>query len=58
MAKAMAQVADGLTAIIEVASGHRRRAEEAGFSPTAAEQMALQAHHALLHTAFQNKETP
>ena len=41
-------VADHFTKLIEVSTGHREKAIAAGFSPTVAEQMALQVHAMLM----------
>ena len=46
-AAAMLAAAEGLAGIIDIAAGHRERAIAAGFSPTAAEQMALDVHHGI-----------
>ena len=49
---ALAVVADGLTAIIEICAGHRQKCEQAGFSPTAAEHMAVTVHTEMLTNLF------
>lgn len=46
------EMMDDLNAVIDAVAGYRRRAEEAGFSPTAAEHMALQYHHVMMHAVL------
>lgn len=46
-AEAMAALADGLDSIVELVSGHRRKLEAQGFSPTASEQMSTMLYAAL-----------
>ena len=41
-------ILDGQRLIVEAVSGYRARLEEAGFSPTAAELMAVQYHWTIL----------
>lgn len=53
---AMAKIADYYTQVIEVASGHRRRAIEAGFTNEVAEQMGLVAHNTLMDVLRQQAE--
>ena len=55
---ALAVVADGLAAIIEVCAGHRTKCETAGFSPTAAEHMAIVVHDELVSGVFTPKKDP
>lgn len=51
---ALAVLADGLTRLLEISQGHRAQAEQMGFSPTAAEQMALDCHAALMQLLVAN----
>lgn len=44
----LAVAADGLTQLLEMATGHRQKCEAAGFSPTAAEHMAVVLHDHLI----------
>lgn len=46
-AAALLQVGELLTTVLQATEGYRKQCEERGFSPTAAEQMAL-AYHDLL----------
>ena len=43
---------EGLGQMVEAVAGYRKKCEEAGFSPTAAEAMAVEMHRHLLATAF------
>jgi hypothetical protein len=52
---ALAAASDGFTAIIEIATGHRQKCETAGFSPTAAEHMAVHLHNTMITTALEPK---
>lgn len=51
-AEAMAQVLDQMHQLEEAARGYRARLERMGWSPTAAENMALQFHAGLVTSAF------
>lgn len=53
--EALAMVADFYRQAIEVASGHRRLAVEAGFCEEVAEQMALVAHNILLQSVVKGQ---
>ncbi len=47
-AEQFAQLADQLTAIIELSAGHRERCKEAGFSEPVAQEMAAAVHNGLI----------
>ena len=51
---ALAQAADGLAQLLELAVGQRHRAVAAGFSVAVAEMMAAQVHAELVNLAFQS----
>lgn len=51
-AEAMLQVMDGMKTVLETIAGYRKQCEEQGFSPTAAEVMALELHQAMLQSIF------
>lgn len=47
IAQPLADMAENFDQIIEATAGYRARCEAAGFSPTAAEQLALDFHRLL-----------
>jgi hypothetical protein len=51
-AESMMAVQEAMVPIIAAVAGHRAQLEAAGFSPTAAEHMAVDFHRSLLATAF------
>lgn len=46
------QVVENQGAMLAAVAGYRGQCEEAGFSPSAAEQMAVDFHSALLHMVW------
>ena len=52
MSEALLLVADMMEGVIAATAGYRAQLETAGFSPTAAEAMAMSYHEALLSAAF------
>lgn len=44
--------ADAMSQLIETVVGYRAQCEAAGFSPTAAEMMAMEFHNALIAQVF------
>ena len=50
--EAFMKMSDGLDSILEAVNGHRAKCLRDGYSETAAEQMAMQLHGALIHTVF------
>lgn len=57
-AEAMLVLADSLGTLLEAAAGYRSKAEAAGFSPTAAEGMAVELHSHMLRAAFASAPSP
>ena len=51
-AEAMANMADSIRQLVELSAGHRQTCLAAGFSETAAEQMAVALHGCLCIGAF------
>lgn len=48
MAGALAQMSELMTTVIEATTGYRARCEAAGFSPAAAEAMAVEYHRSVM----------
>lgn len=48
MSAALIEIGERMAQVVEATEGYRKQCEERGFSPTAAEQMALSYHHLLL----------
>lgn len=49
---------DAMAQMIETVVGYRTKCEEAGFSPTAAEVMAMEFHTAMIQQVFSVKAKP
>lgn len=50
--EALAGVAENMRALLDLVDGHRAQCIERGYSPTAAEAMAMDVHHNLVAAAF------
>ena len=50
-------MADTMTSLIEACAGYKAKCEAAGFSPTAAEHMALEYHNMLITQMGSHMET-
>jgi hypothetical protein len=58
LATAFAGMSEILLTALEASTGYRRQCEEAGFSPTAAELMAIDFHKTLLQMIIHSTTTP